>query len=152
MKPAKRHLTFAVSGLLVGCTLFPGERIEGCMYRRGRVVNVRCINEILANAADNPGTGFPIRDFNACAGREFALQATASSTLFIDESVRRSVKSACLFEGRNFRNYYRWEEDTGRLYVRYLSCAAGCLSISDVYDVEFSEGGIKATLLATYRE
>jgi hypothetical protein len=132
--------------------MFGGEKIEGCMYRRGRAVNVRCINEALANASDSPGAGYPLKSFESCIAREFVAIPIASSTLLVDEEGRQSVKAACLYEGSNSRNYYRWEEGEGRLYVKYMSCAAGCISISDAYYVEFSETGVKATLLATKKE
>jgi hypothetical protein len=149
-KPAK---VFPLSCLLASCALLGGEKIEGCMYRRGRPVNVRCINDVLANAADNPGSGYPAKSFESCVAREFDASPAAATTLLVDEEGRQSVKAACLYEGKNSHNYYRWEGDGGKLYVKYLSCAAGCISISDAYRVEFPEGGgIKATLLATKKD
>lgn len=152
MKSNIYYLILIICGFIPACALFTGQQVEGCMHRRGRTVNVRCINDVLANAADNPGSGYPIKSFESCIAREFDALPVASSTLLVDEDGKQSVKAACLFEGKNSRNYYRWEENGGKLYVKYLSCAAGCISISDAYDLEFSDTGIKATLLATKKE
>jgi hypothetical protein len=147
-----RGLAFAICGLLSACALFSNEKIDGCMYRRSRLIDVRCINDLIAFSSDNPGAEYPMKDFVSCVRRESASAPAASPTLFLDEGGGRSVKAACLFEEKNSRNYYRWEEESGRLYVRYLSCAAGCASMSDVYGIEFSDDGIKAVLLGTAKE
>ncbi|MDR1476935.1 MAG: hypothetical protein LBI17_02290 [Rickettsiales bacterium] len=137
---------------LASCALFSGEEIDGCMYLGSRSVDVKCINAAIEFSARNPGAYYPIKSFDSCVSSETAQRATASSTIFLGEGGQQSVRAACLFEGSDSRNYYRWEENKGRLYVRYLSCASGCVSISDLYDLEFSEEGIKATLLATKKE
>ena len=97
MKFVIRHSAFIACGFVPACAFFWGEKIDGCMYRRGRAVNVRCINDVLANAADNPGSGYPSASFESCVAGEFDAGPIASATLLIDEGGRQSVRAACLY-------------------------------------------------------
>jgi hypothetical protein len=152
MKSNFYHPAIVVCWLLSACALFSGDEIEGCMYSGRRVVDVKCINDAIEFSTKNPGAYYPTKSFDSCVSAQRDSIAAASSTLFLGEGGRQSVRAACLFEGGSARNYYRWEEGKGRLYVRYLSCSAGCVSISDAYDLEFTDEGVKATLLGTLKE
>ena len=119
---------------------------EGCMYYRGRIVPISCIDEMVRVGSEG---GYSFAALSRCLDG-VSVRETRSLTRdvapFVREDGVMEPMAACRFDGVATRSSYHFD-GVSRLYRRFITCRDGCRMVSDLHEIRFEGNLIFTTQL-----